>query len=360
MALTYLERSAITSQHREEFYRIMAKLAADGLPSYEVLNHLGREFKRIKHPLSPLIIHVMLGLRGGGGASSGNGSQGRRSTVGSMLMGLVPDSEAMLIQSGESNGLIAAGYENAADLIAAQREIGASIKSALAKPFGYLVALVALLLFFGLKLLPSFERTSPRASWPADARVLGSIADNVYWITGSLVGAVILVAVALAWIVPRWDGELRNAFDRKVFPFTVISSVYGASLLTSLAGYINAGTPFVNAVQHIRTIANPYMQMQCTLLMNAMKKGKTPEEGLIQLSLLPVRYHWVISVYGMSSHAGQAYKEIAREMLRLVKNRLYFIFDSVLKNLLMAIVGGMLFWIYLSMFSISTAGHGAL
>jgi type II secretory pathway component PulF len=350
MALTFLERSAITPQHREEFYRIMGKLAADGLPTYEVLEHFNREFKRVGHPMSPLVAHVLIGLRGGGASV-----QGRRSTVGSVLMGMVPDSEAMLIQSGETNGLIPAGYQNAAELIAVRRDISASLKNALAKPIGYLFALVALLLFFGLKLLPSFEQSSPREGWPPSARVLAVIADNVYWITGGMIGAIIIASVVLTWLVPRWNNALRETFDRKVFPFTIISSIYGASLLTSLAGYINAGTPFATAVQHIRSVANPYMQMQCGRLMDAMRKGKAPEDSLILLSVLPQRYHWIVSVYGMSSHSGQAYKEISSEMLRLVKGRLQLIFDYILKNVLMASVGAMLFWIYLSMFEISTA-----
>jgi type II secretory pathway component PulF len=352
MSLTFLQKQAITPKHRLDWYRALAKIANDGLPLFDALDRMAVQFAKTNHPLTPLVQTVLLRIRGAGAAKLTD----QRRTLGTELMGMVPDSEAMLIQAGESSGNVAAGFTNAAELVEAKGALTASMIGALLTPVAYIAGLIGLLMWFSIKLLPKFEGSRPRDLWPYQAQLLGSIADHVYWIAGGVAVVLTAATVLLVWLSPNWATETREQFDRHVFPFNLIASLYGASLLTSIAGYINAGIPFADAVKNIGDAASPYIEMQCSKLTMFMKSGKRPEDALLELSLIHPRYHWIISVYGMSADASLAYKTIAQEMVASVQQFVHVIFKRYLSNLILAMVGGTLFWIYSAMFGIASSG----
>lgn len=352
--LTALQRMSISAKHREDWYRALSKTSQDGLPLFEVLERMEREFGKTKHALTPLLRVLIFRLRGNG-PSGGRSKDGRR-TVGTELQDLVPSGEAGLIQAGLMAGNTPVGFQNAADLLATQGRLKGAVMAAMAKPVGYLAALVVLLIFFSLKLLPKFEEGRPRSIWPSEAQALGWVADNITWVAGgiilSFVGAVMFVTV----IAPKWTGPRRDWVDLRVWPFTMLAALNGANLLTSLAGYIGAGTPFNDAINNIKESANPYMKAQCERLIRMTKEGMRAEMALTKLSIVQPRYHWIIAVYGLSGDATAAYKTIAREMVESTQQFITNLFDRVISNVLLLVVGVVLFWIYASMLGIADAG----
>lgn len=355
MAVSWLERSQISAKAREDWYRALSKTAADGLPVYDVLVRMEKDFALTKHPLTPLVRDLLWKQRGGKTVSKGESGSSNR-TLGTQLVGLVPDNEAMLIQAGAVSGNLAAGLWNAADLVATQGKMRATVVGSLMKPIGYIAALIGLLLFFSTSLLPKFEQGRPRSRWPAEAQLLGVVADNVGLVTGGIIALMVLALVVVLWLGPNWTGPRREWCDRKLFPFTLMASLNGASLLTSLSGYISAGTPFTTAIETIRSSANPYMKTQCDRLMGFMKSGMKNEEALTRLSMVQPRYHWIINVYGLSGDASTAYRSIAAEMVERTQAFVRNLFDGVISKLLMLLVGAVLMWIYLSMFGIADSG----
>ena len=297
--LTWLERIAIGAKDREDWYRVMEKTARDGLPQIEVLQRLQRDHARTRHPLAPLLRLLLARL---GGAVTRPGAPDQR-TVGSELTGLVPDGEATLIQAGVQSGNIAEGFRNAAEHVATQGRLKKAVLAALAKPLFYLAGLLGLLLFFSIKVLPAFDRARPRASWPSGARVLGTVADHVWLIAAGTLGLLLAGALAIAWLTPHWTGARRAWWDRHVFPFGLIAQVHGATFLNALAGYISAGIPIADGVRNIGASGSPYMASQCGQAIALLRGGRRFEDCLVMLSIVHPRYHWLISVYGLSSDA---------------------------------------------------------
>lgn len=355
MELTALQKFSISAADRKEWYRALSKIAADGLPIFDALDRMSKEFAKTKHPLGPLAEVVLMRMRGAGTAKAG----AKRRTLGTELMDMVPDDEAMLIQAGEASGNHAAGLANAVALVEAKGKLRSSVTGALLKPVGYVMAMVGLLMFFSFKLMPQFEKTKPRELWPSSAQTLGSVADHVGLIVAGVVGFVLLTWILLQLVAPRWTGETRDKFDAHVFPFTVVAAINGASFLTSISGYVSAGTPFVTAIQNIESTANPYLRSQCQRALDLMKRGVRPEAALCDLPIVPQRFHWIISVYAMSGDAAGAYQTIAEEMVRSVQAFVDRAFGWVVSNLLLIMIGGMLFWIYSSMFEIALSGKAA-
>ena len=313
---------------------------------------MSKTFGKTGHPLAPVVRIVSLRLRG---VDSANGSTKRR-TLGSELKGMVPDDEAMLIQAGDTSGRIEDGLRNAAKLIAAKGVLKASVLGALRKPFGYLLGLIGLLFFMALKILPQFEKSRPRSIWPEDAQMLGTVADHVFLIGGGIAAIVVALVLGLIFVAPAWTGSVREVFDRRVPPFTVMAAMSGASFLTSLAGYIGAGTAFNEAVKSMQGSATPYMREQCARVLFSMKNGRRAEEALCELAIVPQRFHWIIDVYAMSGDAETAYVTIAEQMVTRVQALVTRLFSYFLGNVLMVFVVYMLFWIYRSMSEIALAG----
>lgn len=352
MKLTFFQRVSISAAVRQEWYLALAKVAGDGLPIFEALDKMSAVFSKTGHPLAPLVRIVLLRLRGAGAAKASV----QRRTLGSELKGMVPDDEAMLIQAGDTAGRIEHGLRNAAKLVATKGTLNASVIGALRKPGGYLFGLLGLMVFMAVKIMPQFEKSRPRAMWPEQAQLLGTVADHVFLISGGVVMGVVLIVVSLKYAAPNWTGELREKFDRRVFPFNVMAAMSGASFLTSLSGFIGAGTSFADAIKSMQGTATPYIREQCGKVLDSMKRGRRPEEALCELPIIPQRFHWIIDVYAMSGDSEKAFLTIAEEMVLRVQILVTRLFSYVLGNLLMFVVVYMLFWIYKSMSDIALSG----
>ena len=99
-------RGSLTTA-RLEWYLAMARLSRDGVPVFDAVQTLQREFETIGHPLAPLLREVMLSLRGEEARvprQASRGAFGRRRTLGLELQGLVPTDEAMLIEAADLSG----------------------------------------------------------------------------------------------------------------------------------------------------------------------------------------------------------------------------------------------------------------
>lgn len=343
----------VSGKVREDFYRAMAKTADDGLPQMEVLERLRKNFAKTNHPMSWVIQEVLGRIRGKRG-----GSRAELKTVGTELAGIVPDSEALLIQAGESAGRLAEGYRNAADYIQDKRRIKAAITGAMAKPITYFSAFLGLLLFFSIRLLPAFEKARPRHQWPPDAAALGWVADNVYIIVSVLAGGLLVFIGVVAYLSVNWVGEGRDSADRRLPPFPLLAQIHASNLMSALAGFIASGIPFTEAVDRVRRSSGGYMRWQCSRLIGFMRAGKRPEEVLIMLPMIHPKYHWIIDIYGMGSDASVTYKNIAREMMDETLKQINIVFGGIISNFFLALLGGGIIWVYFSMMGIASTGQG--
>jgi type II secretory pathway component PulF len=369
--LSVWQRFLITSEHREQWYLTLAKLARDGIALFVAIQSLERELRLTRHPLAPLLRCVLFGLRGGEmqsnmarsagsyarmstlrsralGRADLNWQQGlgERATLANQLRGLVPEPEVMLIQAGDVSGQLALGLENAAKFIAARRALQGALQLALIKPLIYLLGLCALLLYFSWIIFPQLQATTPRANWSSGFLELAFVADHVVLFMLGLMFGVMSTGAVVFWVLPRFIHPSRFWLDRHVFPFSVYANLNGAYFLMALSGFIEAGLPFSNAVQSIRTFANPYLAHQCELLLMSLKGGQQPARALTQLSIIDRSDHWLIMVYAMSSDASKAYGLMAERMRAKVARVLKWVLGDVLGGLMLALVGASVYWIY--------------
>jgi type II secretory pathway component PulF len=180
-----------------------------------------------------------------------------------------------------------------------------------------------------------------------------------------LIDAVIVLLLVAAvffvlWIAPRWYNSTRLWLDQRIFPFTLLASLSGVRLLVSIASYVQAGIPIVDAIENIRQTSRRYMASHCNHILMRMRRGDRVENALVQLSIIPKRYHWIISVYGLSQEISHIYTQLAAEMMEMTKRYIESLFDGIVNNVMLAMIGGVIFWIYSSMFAIVNSGTSGL
>ena len=268
----------------------------------------------------------------------------------------MPSTESTLIHAGIEAGKAYEGFENAADVLANSGKLRNSILGALVSPAVQIAALMGVLLFMSFRLLPRFEASRPRKLWPADAQLLGTIADYSVLISAGVAALIAALVFFIVVVAPKWAGPRREWCDRNLPLFGLIAAANGATLLTTLAGFVGAGMDFTTAIQKIRENSTPYIRYQCEKLIGLLRKGERPEAALAHLAVIPPRYHWIISVYGMSGDASGAYKKIAGEMVARTQKVVTTLFGRVVSPLLMLMVAGMILWIYSSLFDIAESG----
>ncbi len=347
-------RGSLTTA-RLEWYLAMARLSRDGVPVFDAVQTLQREFEKIGHPLAPLLREVMLGLRGDEARVPRQASRvalQRRRTLGLELQGLVPTEEALLIEAADLSGELALGLENAASLLAARRELEVSLWRALAKPLGYGVALVAFFVYFSMDILPQFERYQARALWPMELQVLASLADHVLVVLLGCGCTGTLVLLGVLHVLPRWRGRARDALDRHVFPFNLYASLCAAQLLSAIAGFVSAGLPFAQALEQISVSATPYLHHQCQKLRLSLKMGWRPEKALANLDMIAREWRWMIVVQGLSADTARSLNRMAEQMRDRAKAQVKLVFADALGNAMLLMVGLAVYWIYSSMMNL--------
>lgn len=336
--LTLWQRLAITAKARQDWYYAMARAVGDGKSVYVVLERLSGEYARSRHPLAPLVRELL--RRMSGAAVPGSAASGR-ATVGTDLTGLVPTNEASLIDAGESSGSLATGFRRAGDYLQATRRLREEIVGPMQEPVGLVLMLLAVLVFFSIEILPTFTAIAPRERWPRAAQVYGQLADHDIPLTVVVIAAMGAGLVAFLRAAATWTGPRRKLCDRYLFPFTLLTRVNGAAVLTSLAGFVAAGVKFDVALNQLQLGSNRYMKTIYGQLKTSLRNAATPEDALCGLHIIDRGQHWMIRLYGDSSDFPGAMGRIAEEVIAnaIARTRATFrIINMVLKVLVAAFI----------------------
>jgi type II secretory pathway component PulF len=334
--LTRWQKLRITPRARQDWYDAMARALDDGKPVQAVLERLQAEYRRAGQPLAPLL-RELLQRRAGTPVGSGR-TIPLRVTVGTDLAGLVPGTEAQLVDAGESCGRLADGFRHAAAYLRTVRRLRGEVVGPLQEPLLLVLLLLVVLVFFSLEVLPVFTSIAPRPLWPRTARLYGGLADHAIAIAAVTVGVLLAAGIGFMRLAARWTGRLRVLFDRYVFPFTLATRLQGAALLASLSGFVAAGLPFDAALQQLHSGSSRYMRAAYAQLRASLRDAATPEEALCRLHLIDVRYHWMIRLYADSSDFAGAMARIAQEVTEnaIARTRATFAAVNLVLKLLVA------------------------
>lgn len=352
--LTLYQRLRITTAARLEWYDVFAALTRDGRAVADVLREMQVEFNHVGHPMAPVVNELLARLSGGGTVKNI-----KNRSIGSLLTGLVPTNEALLIEAGETTGSIAKGFDAAKDYVTSTNELIKEVKGAMAQPAVLLLILLGVIIFYSVKVLPEFSQMAPRAMWTGRAQLYGRLADAAIPIAvGIVIGGTVLFAVYLK-LLKFWTGSVREAMDRHIWPFTTASQINSAAMLASLASFVGAGKPFADAINTLGSNSDPYMGDVYSRIMGSLKKGKSPPEALSECHIIPRKFHWIIRLYGKSTDFASSLKGLSQRFIETAIKRTKAAFD-IIGLLVKLLIVGFVAWTMQTQFDIMQAVKGGV
>ncbi len=269
------------------------------------------------------------------------------------LLEWVPPAEHMLISSGETGGGLNKGLREAVVVSVAASKMRAAIWAGAAYPLVLTIMLLGMLLMFRWEMVPVFETLLPVEAWTDSARLLNNIAT---FVEEHLTVVVLFFGVLFFCILKTlgaWRGEVRRKIFDKLPPWSIYQTQQGASFLISLASLLQANVSVFDALKLMHKTASNWMKEHLEMMMENMNLHGMPVGKALGTGLLDKETEGDVEDYGELGNFQDAIQKIGKDSVevgvRSIEDKM-----SIVKNLMMFIVVGVLMWIYYSVFGLQT------
>ncbi|NRF68452.1 type II secretion system F family protein [Aquincola sp. S2] len=191
----------------------------------------------------------------------------------------VPPSEAMIVMAGEQSGRLEKALSAVVSVVDASSRIRTAIVGGLVYPAVVLVLVMVYLYLFGTRVIPEFARIADPRTWRGAAYSLHVMSEIVQtwmpWIALGLVATVVGVLIAM----PRWNGRVREVFDR-VPPFSIYRLVVGSGFLMAFSALQDAGMTVEKCLVRLNAMADPWLRQRLEGALLGVKSGLNCGEAL--------------------------------------------------------------------------------
>ncbi|MDT8925002.1 type II secretion system F family protein [Pseudomonas taiwanensis] len=264
----------------------------------------------------------------------------------------VPANEAMSVRAGMESGDPVSGMQNTIDAVGAATEMKSVIVNKLSYPVVLVFALIGLIYFFSLKIIPRIAEVIDPSLWPENSKSMYSTAIFVQD-KGIFVGLVFAaLAVLVGWSLPRTTGTVRKYLD-KFPPYSFYKAFHSANLLISLAALMRSGVPFVDAMGKLSKYSDAYLQDHLDRMIvniaDGLSLSESMDTGLLSQEMM-------VSVHMMSNNANfqQAINEIGRQSVKRGIERISVI-SSLINAGAMFGITAYVGWIYMCFNAVANA-----
>lgn len=167
------------------------------------------------------------------------------------FVGYAPFDELMLIESAESSGNLAQGFELAVKVVEAKVKIRKALVSALAYPLMLFLLVIVLLIVISTMVIPNFALISDPNTWQGTAYALYLISDLISSPLGVSVGiAFLLFICCIIYSLSHLTGELRTKLD-KFPPYSLYRLTVGATWLFTFSTLMKAGKLQIDILENM-------------------------------------------------------------------------------------------------------------
>lgn len=264
----------------------------------------------------------------------------------------IPMNEAMSIRAGMKSGDPVTGMLNTIDTLDSASVMKKTMISKLSYPAVLLMALVVLIFFFSVSIIPNIAQVMDPALWPESAQPLYSMATFVQEKWYVVLACVAALGTLLSWTLPRVVGPLRAVLD-KFPPYSFYKAFHGANMLISMASLMRSGIPLVDSMHELRKMATPYMRSHLDKMIVRMSDGGTLGEAL-DTGLLSAEM--MVNVHMMSHNANfqSAISAIGKQAIKKSIDRISAI-SGMLNGVALLGVASYVGWVYFCFFTVSNA-----
>jgi type II secretory pathway component PulF len=268
-------KSKFKGKIRKSLYTKLAQCLENGVSLSEGLGllyeHATDDGKDLKTPAAVALKEWMKGISNGQSFSN-------------CIIGWVPQEDLTVIAAGEVSSRLADALKNALLIQESTKAIKKTIILGLAYPTALILATIAFLLVFGLKVVPALAVVYPTDKWTGlgVALVIASQIVNTWFIP--LVIAVFVLMIAITVSLPRFVGPIRAKLDQYP-PYSLYRIMNGAGFLLSIAVLTKAGVQTTEVLRILQKNSTPWYSERITGALRHVSNGDNLGDALYKTKL---------------------------------------------------------------------------
>ncbi len=258
---------------RVRIYRQLERLVRNNVPIKDALQSLyNRASKNGKKPNNSTAMAITAWKRG---TSSGAG-------LSAAMRGWIPESERILIESGEQGGELARALGDVTDLALGAKQIRGAIIAGMAYPVMLFASLLGTLWYLGNTVIPALGNVLDPKEWQGAGAWLASLATFAEnWTIPIAIATPFLFGLYLFSLPRRWPGKLRIYADRFP-PYSFYRMSQGVGFLLSTAGLLRSNMLTRDILDRLSKDATPYMRDRMQSTKRIYIQGHNLGESLVQ------------------------------------------------------------------------------
>ena len=265
--------------------------------------------------------------------------------------GWIPTGELYLIRAGEESGSLA----KTLSFIQTMSERGKAMREAVSYAVGYPVFIFLLVGFviwtFSINLIANMRANAPRNVIES----MGGIVSFSDFITAwglYIVGFIVLVIIMISSTLSFWRGPLRSKFDMFA-PWSWYRVLQGSSFLMGLSALLGAQVPLKRSLEILEEQGNPWIKERISAARQKVLRGYNLGEALrlTKMNFPSPDVAVDLEILAERADIGLVIEKVAEEWMedQVEAMRAQAI---LIRNVGMAIVGGIIAWTMMSIFSV--------
>lgn len=214
--------------------------------------------------------------------SSGNGG-----TLSSLMHGIAPRSDLMLLSAVDDSGdAKAQSLSRAADAVDFQIRSIKTLSVSLVTP-AIAVPIVGVLCVITSDIVAGIARDAPPHIWTGFNGLVKMLADfiNAHW--GKVLMSMLISVAAAIFVLPRWVGVYRLKMD-SMPGFSLYRDYNAAVVLSAMAMMIGSGKTLRQALDDLRPNATPWLRWHLQRVINSLEDNPTDYLGAFSRGLMPM------------------------------------------------------------------------
>lgn len=325
--------SQFTSSKRMKLYKSLKMLLGSGMSMNMALERMSYNFKKCGRKLfnpDALLISIL------------DDVNFRYSKLGmsffDAISPYIPKSEMSILSSDSYE--IANGLDNVVKHADKQGALIKAILISMTKPAMFIVAMVGMMYFSAMKLMPSLNASIPKDKMPAITLKFSHfnqwMVDHVFIISAIL----IILIVGIVVVIPQQKNKVRQILDY-IPPFSIYKKISTVKFLVSLSLLLsshnkdshkdkhNVQTSLHFSLLSIRNNANSYIASHVNAMLSFLDQGAEPGETLMNTGFFDRNISALIGVYSDAGKLGEGIYDLAvnyfDEQINQIKRSFKFI-----------------------------------
>jgi type II secretory pathway component PulF len=263
----------------------------------------------------------------------------------------VPAGELYMIRAGEESGSLAKALSSIQTMGARAKEMKEAVMYAVGYPIFMFILVGFVIWTFGINLIANLRANAPKNVLEA----IGGVAVFSDFITAWglwIILIIVIVCLVIASTLPYWKGLLRAKFDMYP-PWSWYRVLQGSGFLLGLSSLLGAQVPLKRSLEILEEQGKPWIRERIGLARQKVLRGHNLGEALrlTKMNFPDPTVAVDLEILAERADVGAVIEQVTDEWMGEQIDAMK-VQAVLIRNIGMAIVGGIIAWTMMSIFGI--------